>query len=116
MLKTVTPFSPKSFLESTEKAKEKAGNEIGNRLKVSVIKLVKAKKSKNLTNVKKSAKFKFQKAMSAKIIFKTKPFLILKAWRAFTQLSQAFIKAPILHHFDQKHYISIVTQIGKIIS
>ena len=34
-------------------------------------------------------------------------FLTSEAMLAFLQLTEAFIKALILHHFDQKHYIRI---------
>ena len=36
-------------------------------------------------------------------------FLISKARKAFTKLRQAFIKAPILHHFDPERHIRIET-------
>ena len=36
-------------------------------------------------------------------------FLTLEASLTFTQLKKAFTKAPILHHFDPKHYIKIET-------
>ena len=36
-------------------------------------------------------------------------FLTSKARIAFTKLKQAFIKAPILHHFDPEHYIRVET-------
>ena len=36
-------------------------------------------------------------------------FLTLDARQAFTQLTQAFTKAPILRHFDPEHYIQIKT-------
>ena len=48
-------------------------------------------------------------------------FLIPKARLAFTQLRQAFVKAPILHHFDLESHIRIETDassyaIGGILS
>ena len=48
-------------------------------------------------------------------------FLTLKAKLAFFQLREAITKAPILHHFDTKHYIPIETDasdyvIGSIFS
>ena len=36
-------------------------------------------------------------------------FLIFGARKAFTELRQTFIKAPILHHFDPKHHIWVET-------
>ena len=36
-------------------------------------------------------------------------FLIADTRQAFTQLRQAFIKAPILSHFDPEHHIRIET-------
>ena len=39
-------------------------------------------------------------------------FLTLEARLAFTQLKQAFVKAPILHHFDLESYIQIETDIS----
>ena len=48
-------------------------------------------------------------------------FLTTNAKKAFAELRQAFIKAPILNHFDLKHYIQIKTDalgyvIGRIFS
>ena len=34
-------------------------------------------------------------------------FLTPKAKLAFTQLKQAFVEAPIFHHFDPKYHIWI---------
>ena len=39
-------------------------------------------------------------------------FLTSEARLAFTQLKQAFVKAPILHHFDLESYIQIETDIS----
>ena len=36
-------------------------------------------------------------------------FLTSGARKAFTKLRQAFIKAPILHHFDSEHHIRVET-------
>ena len=36
-------------------------------------------------------------------------FLIPKAKESFTKLRQAFVKVPILNHFDPEHYIQIET-------
>ena len=36
-------------------------------------------------------------------------FFTSKAKKAFIKLRQAFIKAPILNHFDSKRFIKIVT-------
>ena len=38
-------------------------------------------------------------------------FFTPKARLAFTQLKQAFVKAPIFHHFDLECYIQIQTNI-----
>ena len=51
----------------------------------------------------------------------TLDFLILGAKLAFTELSQAFLKALILHHFDPERYIQIETDvlgyaIGEVLS
>ncbi len=48
-------------------------------------------------------------------------FLTVDARRAFTELKQAFVEAPILNHFDPKHHIWIMTDasdyaIGGILS
>ena len=48
-------------------------------------------------------------------------FFTLKARLAFTQLRQAFIKAPIFYHFDSKSHIRIETDatdnaIGNVLS
>ena len=39
-------------------------------------------------------------------------FLTLKAKLAFTELRQAFIKAPIFHHFDSERYIRVETNVS----
>ena len=39
-------------------------------------------------------------------------FLIPKARLTFTQLRQAFVKAPILYHFNPKYHIWIETDIS----
>ena len=39
-------------------------------------------------------------------------FLTSKARQAFTQLRQAFVEAPILHHFDPKSHIQIETNVS----
>ena len=58
-------------------------------------------------------------------LFKSKKtesgFLTPGAKKAFTKLRQAFIKAPILHHFDPEHHIRVKTDasgytIGEILS
>ena len=65
------------------------GGEVGN---VEVEKKVqKTSKSKNL--------FKFKKSVESS------DFFTPRAKLAFTKLRQAFLKTPILHHFDPKRYI-----------
>ena len=39
-------------------------------------------------------------------------FLTFGAKKAFTKLRQAFIKAPILHHFDPKRHIRVETDVS----
>ena len=62
---------------------------------------------------------KLQKSFKSK---KTKSgFLTSGARKAFTELRQAFIKAPILHHFDPEHHIRVETDasgyaIGRVLS
>ena len=55
----------------------------------------------------------FQKLSKSKNLSKSKKtesgFLTSGARRAFTKLRQAFIKAPILHHFDPKRHIRVET-------
>ena len=69
------------------------------------------KKGRNLSKSKNLSKFK-----------KTElGFLIFGARMAFTQLRQAFIKAPILYYFNPKYYIWVETDvsnyaIGKVFS
>ena len=51
---------------------------------------------------------KAQKLSKSKNLSKS-DFFTLGARLAFTKLRQAFVKAPILHHFDLEHYIRIET-------
>ena len=39
-------------------------------------------------------------------------FLTFRARRAFIELRQAFIKAPILHHFDPERHIRVETDVS----
>ena len=39
-------------------------------------------------------------------------FLTSEAKRVFTKLRQAFIKAPILHHFNPEHHIQFETDVS----
>ena len=39
-------------------------------------------------------------------------FLTSGARRVFAKLRQAFIKAPILHHFDPEHHIRVETDVS----
>ena len=59
---------------------------------------------------------KSQKTLKSKKLFKSKKtvrsdFSISGARLAFSKLRQAFLKAPILHHFDPKYYIRNVTNV-----
>ena len=52
------------------------------------------------------------KASKAKNISRqSRIFFILRNKKAFIKLKQAFVKAPILNHFDPKHYIQIETDV-----
>ena len=60
---------------------------------------------------------KVQKTSKSKNLSKSKKtirlgFFILGARLAFTKLRQAFIKTPILYHFDLERYIRIETNIS----
>ena len=65
---------------------------------------------------------KGQKTSKSKNLSKSKKtieldFLIFGDRLAFTELRQAFVKAPIFHHFDPKRYIQIGTDtLGYVIS
>ena len=56
---------------------------------------------------------KDQNSIKSKNLSKSKKmelgFFTSEARIAFTKLKQAFIKAPILHHFDLEYYIQIET-------
>ena len=44
-------------------------------------------------------------------------FFIFRAKLVFTKLRQAFVKAPIIHHFNLKHHIQIkIDESGYIIN
>ena len=58
-------------------------------------KVQKSSKSKNLSKSKKTVR--------------SSDFLTSGGKLAFTELRQAFFKAPIFHHFDLKHHIQIET-------
>ena len=65
-------------------------------------------------NERKSAKSDFTKPVRKA---EEPSFLTPDARQAFTQLRQAFTKAPILQHFDSEHYIQIKTDAsGYVIS
>ena len=70
------------------------GNEVGD--DEIVTKVQKSSKSKNLSKSKKTES----------------GFLSLGARKAFTKLRQAFIKTPILHHFDLECHIRVETDIS----
>ena len=61
---------------------------------------------------------KLQKMTKSKNSFKSKKtvgpsdFLTPGAKLAFTELRQAFLKAPILHHFDPERHIRIETDVS----
>ena len=60
---------------------------------------------------------KGQKTSKSKKLFKSKKtlrsdFLTSKAKLAFTKLRQAFVKAPILYHFNPKYYIWVEKDIS----
>ena len=60
---------------------------------------------------------KVQKLFKSKNLSKSKKivgsdFFTPKAKLAFTKLRQAFVKAPILHHFNPKRHIRIETDIS----
>ena len=58
--------------------------------------------------VQKSSK---SKNLSKKTV-RSSDFLTPGAKLAFIKLKQAFLKAPILYHFDLKHYIQIETNVS----
>ena len=72
----------------------------GGEIKVDEVgkKVQKLSKSKNLSKSKKTVR--------------SSEFLTLGAKLAFTELRQAFIKAPILYHFDPECYIRIETDVS----
>ncbi len=58
---------------------------------------------------KKWIRFEKAEASRAKNLGKSGLFLIFEVRKAFTELKQAFVKAPILNHFDPERYIRIET-------
>ncbi len=110
-----TAASPKGPWETTGKVRKKAtrktreetGSEVeGGGIKIGRVKLVKGKKSKNSAKTK---TLKFVKATSPGTAPEARPFLTPEARLAFNRLRQAFIEAPILHHFDPERHIRIET-------
>ena len=63
----------------------------------------KTSKFKNSSKFQKS--FKFKKTIRLN-------FFTLGVRLVFTKLRQAFIKAPIFHHFDLKHHIQVETDVS----
>ena len=61
-------------------------------------------KSKNLSKSKKSSK--------SKKTVRSSNFFIFRARLVFTKIRQVFVKAPILYHFDPKHYIWVETDVS----
>ena len=105
--------------EATGKTREETGSEVeGGGIKISGVKLVKGKKSKNSIKAK---TLKFVKATSPGTAPEARLFLTLKARLAFTRLWQAFTEVPILLHFDPERHIRIETDacsyaIGRVLS
>ena len=69
----------------------------------------KDQKSQKMAKFKKWIWAKKLEASRAKNLSQSRLFLIDNARRAFTKLRQAFVKAPILNHFDPKRHIQIET-------
>ena len=89
---------------------------VGGKSVISIV--VGGNKATNLTKIKnpvKTTKFKILVKSKNHDFPKSRPkkvgtgFLTLEARLAFTQLRQAFVKAPILHHFNPKSHIRIET-------
>ncbi len=81
----------------------------------------KGQKGQKMANSKKWIWAEKVEASRAKNLGQSGLFLIADARRAFTDLRQAFIEAPILNHFDPEHHIRIETDtsgyaIGGILS
>ena len=75
-------------------------------------KVVKAKKVKKRLNPEsRSMPEILTKVSRAKNLGKSSTFFTADARRAFTKLRQAFIKPPILNHFDPEHHIRIETDV-----
>ena len=55
---------------------------------------------------------KVPKTSKSKKTIGSSNFLIFGVKQAFTELRQAFFKAPILHHFDLKRHIRIETEVS----
>lgn len=55
-----------------------------------------------------------QKAKASKVknLCQSGMFLIFEAKKAFTELKQAFIKAPILNHYNSGYHIKIKTNVS----
>ncbi len=122
MLKT-TAASSEASPEATGKVTEETENEVGDRdrAKISGVKLLGGKNSKNSTKVQNSAKSKVSKATSPETAPEARFFLTPESRLAFTRLRLAFTKAPIPHHFDLERYIRIETDasgyaIGDVLS
>ena len=54
---------------------------------------------------------KFKNLSKSKKIIRSLDFLIPKTKLAFTKLRQAFLKAPIFHHFNSEYHIQIETDV-----
>ncbi len=69
----------------------------------------KSRKDPKTTKSKKWIRAEKAEASRAKNLGQSGSFLIADARRAFTELRQAFLKAPISNHFDQERHIRIET-------
>ncbi len=69
----------------------------------------KGHRSQKMAKSKKWIHAKKAEASRAKNLGQLGSFLTADARKAFTKLRQAFLKAPILNHFDQERHIRIET-------
>ena len=109
MLKTT--WSTK-FVVNTKKTKSEAGgnsvisNMVGGGEAINPIKRKNQAKTTKSKFLIKSKNHDFPKSRTEEVGM---GFLTPKARLAFTQLRQAFVKAPVLHHFNLKSHIRIET-------
>ncbi len=69
----------------------------------------KSRKDQKTAKSKKWIRAKKAEASKAKNLGQLGSFFTVNARKAFTELRQAFFKAPILNHFDPKRHIQIET-------